>query len=131
MGMKYRNCTTPEDFDKLQAEVSALDAVYASLPDGDCSVGRPQHTPFDNCPDEDESVCAWCGATMRLHPMPGTWEFDGVCDAKCAIYRALSDRGIAAGMSPPKGITADERDKILRAIGELEPAKTYRGYPPC
>ena len=84
-------------------------------------------TPYDDAPDDN--VCAWCGATLPEDPQPDSWTYHGVCDAKCAIYQGLSDRGVAAGMEPPKGITEDYRDLILQAVGELEPVRKFGHRP--
>ena len=94
------------------------------------------YPPGCSGPPEDEEgavweddVCAWCGASLPTPPIdedtaPGSsWAFEGVCDAQCAIYQALSDLGVAAGMEPPKGITAEYRDKILKAVAQLEQRK--------
>jgi hypothetical protein len=69
--------------------------------------------------DFEEDVCAWCGAPLPENPPIGSWEMEGCCDAKCALYQSLSDLGVAAGMEPRKGITAEYRDQILRAVAEL------------
>jgi hypothetical protein len=74
-------------------------------------------TPYDDAPDDN--VCAWCGASLPENPPPTMWAHDGVCDAKCALHQGLSDLGVAAGMEPPKGITAEYRDKILRALEQV------------
>jgi hypothetical protein len=80
-----------------------------------------RNNPMYECPEDD--VCAWCGASLPENPPEHSWQFHGVCDAKCAVYQGLSDRGIAAGMVAPKGITNDYRDLILKAVASLEPCK--------
>ena len=78
-------------------------------------------TPYDDAADDD--VCAWCGSALPFDAPKGTWAYEGCCDAKCALLQGLSDLGVAAGMTPPKSITEDYRDKILQAADELEPRK--------
>jgi hypothetical protein len=80
-----------------------------------------RNNPMYECPEDD--VCAWCGASLPADPKPNTWAFHGCCDAKCAVYQGLSDLGVANGMVPRKGITADYRDLILQAVAELEPPR--------
>jgi hypothetical protein len=80
-----------------------------------------RNNPMYDCPEDN--CCAWCGSALPESPQPDSWAFHGVCDAKCAVYQGLSDRGIASGMVSPKGITDDYRDLILKAVAALEPRK--------
>jgi hypothetical protein len=81
-------------------------------------------------PDEDaaDDVCAWCGTTLPDDPQPDSWQYEGYCDARCALYQTLSDIGIAAGLEPPASLSVAEarvhrerRDLILRTLTELLP----------
>ena len=83
--------------------------------------------PPDDGPEFDD-VCAWCGASLPVEPKPNTWPFEGVCNAECALLQGLSDLGVANGMEPPKGITAEYRDKILKAVDDLRGAAIKAGY---
>lgn len=76
-----------------------------------------RNNPMYECPEDN--VCAWCGASLPDNPVPLMWAFHGVCDAVCAVYQGFSDLGVAAGMTPPKSITPEYRDQILKAVGQL------------
>lgn len=72
-------------------------------------------------PDEDaadDSVCAWCGATLPEDCKPSDWAFDGFCDAECALLQQLSDLGVAHGMECTPRL-AGIREIALRAVSEL------------
>ena len=76
-----------------------------------------RNNPMYDCPEDN--VCAWCGQDLPENPKPASWQFYGVCDARCALYQGLSDLGVAPGMRPPKHISEDYLDQSLRAVMEL------------